>query len=222
MLTPPGMQGKQYRITGNAYPRLHRPNKRRKLLAVVAAVVVAGVLGWGTVQLIGVFGGKPTANAAVGCAGNGRAAARAATASAADAASASASAAPQAGLPAPSAITVNVLNSTNRPGLAAQTAAQLKQRGFKIGKIGNAPAALENKVTGSAQVIGGPSSDQVATVVGTEVPGAKATTDSRTDAAVDLVIGTGFKALATPQQASAALAAAAHPHPAASASPSHC
>jgi hypothetical protein len=219
MLTPPGMQGKQYRITGNAYPRLHRPNKRRKLLAVVAAVVVAGVLGWGTVQLIGVFGGKSKADAAVGCtskSGYGK------QANAADAASASGSGGPQAALPSPSAITVNVLNSTNRTGLAAQTAAQLKQRGFKIGKIGNAPAAMQNKVAGAAQVVGGPSSDQPATVVGTEVAGAKTATDARTDAAVDLVLGDTFKSLATPQQASAALAAAAHPSPTAQPSHAHC
>lgn len=211
MLTPPGLKGKQYRITGTAYPRLRRPHRRRRrVLAVVSAMVVIGVIGWGTVQLIGVFGGRTKASAATACGAKARPAA------------ASAAATPsQAALPQPGKITVNVYNATNRTGLAAQTANALKQRGFLIGKIGNAPAPLEGKVPGTAEIIGGPSSGQVETVVGTQVPGAKPSTDSRTDASVDLVIGTAFNALATPQQAAQALALAEHPAPTATAS-AHC
>ncbi len=43
MLTPPGMGGK-YRITGDAFPRMRRPRKRRRLvLAGVGAVVALGL-----------------------------------------------------------------------------------------------------------------------------------------------------------------------------------
>jgi hypothetical protein len=214
MLTPPGLKGKQYRITGSAYPRLSRPHRRRRrVFALIGAVVAIGVIGWGTVQLISVFGGRTRASAATT---NCRAKAHPAGANASAAANPS-----QAALPQPGKITVNVYNSTTRTGLAAQTAAAFKQRGFVIGKIGNAPAPLEGKVPGAAEIIGGPSSAQVETVVGTQVPGAQSTTDTRQDASVDLVLGNTFNALATPAQAAQALTAAQNPKPTATAS-AHC
>ncbi|WP_370149525.1 LytR C-terminal domain-containing protein [Streptacidiphilus sp. EB129] len=231
MLTPPGLKGKQYRITGTAYPRLSRPHRRRRhvLLALVGVLTLA-VLGWGTVQLFGVFGPKK-AGATAGCkrsvtANAGDAAHPSATPSAgASAASAATSALPAAvsagGVPKPSAITVNVYNATNRSGLAGQTAALLKQRGFLIGKIGNAPAALQNKLAASAQVTGGSTSGALMTVLGSEVAGAKPVVDARKDASVDLVLGNGFTALSTPAQAAQALAQATTPTPAPS-SANHC
>lgn len=221
MLTPPGLKGKQFRITGTSYPRLRRPSRRRRYtLLAVTGVTVLAVLGWGTAQLFDVFGGKKT-TAAVGCgrvstaAGSGDAAKPSASASASASPSASGAAVAAAigpgGVPLPKAITVNVYNATNHSGLAGQTAAQLKLRGFLIGKVGNAPVPLQNKVTGTAQVTGGSGSQALMTVVGSEITGGRLVTDTRKDSSVDLVIGNGFTALSTPAQAAQALALATKP-----------
>ncbi|WP_052439133.1 LytR C-terminal domain-containing protein [Streptacidiphilus jiangxiensis] len=248
MLTPPGLKGKQYRISGKAYPRLSRPGqKRRRVFQALGAVVALAVIGWGTVQLVAQFGAKkksPTAAAgqcvrpASAAAAGGDAAKASASphvsasgAAAAGAPGASASAGASAGatggavlplpsgMPQPSTVTVNVYNATGHAGLAGQTAALLRQRGFKIGKIANAPTALEGKITGAAQVTGAGGSKAAMTLVGSEVTGATTTTDTRTDGSVDLVIGNGFTALLSPAQASQALALAVSPSPAAGA---HC
>nr|WP_051725264.1 LytR C-terminal domain-containing protein [Streptacidiphilus jeojiense] len=242
MLTPPGLKGKQYRITGTTYPRLARPNtRRRRIVQSVTGVVVLAVLGWGTFQLVDVFGGGHKKTAAAGCTRTTTAAGSAGgtAAGSADKASGAASAAPSGSapvsaapvaaafavlvpgaIPKPAAVTVNVYNATNRPGLAGQTAAELKKRGFTIGKIGNAPAALENKVPGSAQITGGKAGAAMMTVLGTEVTGSHPVTDKRNDTTVDLVLGNGFSALATPAQAAKAVTLASRPSPSASAA--HC
>ncbi|WP_370131807.1 LytR C-terminal domain-containing protein [Streptacidiphilus sp. EB103A] len=243
MLTPPGLKGKQYRITGTTYPRLARPNtRRRRIVQSISGVVVLAVLGWGTVQLVDVFGGGHKKTAAAGCTRTTTAAGTAAgagTAGSADKASGAASAAPSGSasasaspvaaafaalvpgaVPKPAAVTVNVYNATNRAGLAGQTAAELKKRGFTIGKIGNAPVALENKVPGSAQVTGGKAGAAMMTLLGTEVSGSHPVTDKRNDTTVDLVLGNGFSALATPAQAAQAVVLASRPTPSATAA--HC
>ncbi|MFC1410877.1 LytR C-terminal domain-containing protein [Streptacidiphilus sp. N1-12] len=238
MLTPPGLKGKQYRVTGTAYPRLARPNHRRRLiLLAITGVTVLAVLGWGTSQLLDVFGGKKS-TAAAGCgtkvAAHGDSVPSGA-ASASPSAGSSAAAGTKAGagagasagagaalavVPKPTGITVNVYNATDRAGLAGQTAAELKKRGFTIGKIGNAPTALQHKVLGTAQVTGNSAAAKLMTVVGTEVTGAKPVTDLRKDTTVDLILGNGFTTLATPAQAAQALALATRPT--ATPSPAHC
>jgi len=248
MLTPPGLKGKQYRITGTAYPRLRRPHQRRRhVLLAVAGVLTLSVLTWGTVQLVGIFSGSRHTAAAAACI---RAATTRAVIPSSDSASSSGSAsgsgsadgltaptgppiAPPAtwasgaakaagaanGVAAPNGITVNVYNATGKAGLAGRTAALLKQRGFTIGTIGNAPAQLQNKVTGSAQVAGGSAGVKSMTVLRSEVAGAVPVTDKRKDASVDLILGNSFTALATPAQAAQAQALANAPAP----SPSgHC
>ena len=251
MLTPPGLKGKQYRITGTAYPRLARPNLRRRYTVFgILGVMVLAVLGWGSVQLFGVFGGGKADAAALACgtkataspssgasagasAGASGAAGPAAPGKAAASGSASGAASPATALvasfahltpghvPVPSTITVNVYNATDRVGLASQTAALLKKRGFVIGKIGNASAALQHKVLGTAQVTGNSAAAASMTVVGSEVVGAKPVTDLRKNTTVDLVLGNGFSgALATPLQSTQTLALAAKP--VAAPSPGHC
>jgi hypothetical protein len=236
MFTPPGLKGRQFRITGNSFPRLRRPHQRRRhILLAIAGVLTLSVLSWGTVQLVGIFGGDRKATAAATCvlrqgeaasgSGDGLAlvagpAPRASGSASAHArtvagASPAATAAAAAALPG-AGITVNVFNATDQSGLAGRTAALLKQRGFTIGRIGNAPAPLQNKVTGPAQVTGGRAGAKAMAVLSSEVTGAKPVTDVRKDASVDLVIGNGFTALATPAQAAQALAVASKPQPVAS------
>ncbi|GGT84333.1 membrane protein [Streptomyces coeruleorubidus] len=204
MLTPPGMGGK-YRIKGNKYPRMRRPRRRGRLVVLaVASAAVLGVGGWGTWQLVDVFTGGGTKASAAG--GGTDCAAR-------TKASPSPNATP---LPEPRAITVNVLNATTRSGLAKKTADELKKRGFKIGDVGNAPKQYDKKVKGPGVLLGPASAlDTALPVLGTQLPGAERRTEAaRKGAAVDLVIGDGFKELAKKPDADRALTKLARPEPA--------
>ncbi|GAA3393235.1 LytR C-terminal domain-containing protein [Streptomyces roseoviridis] len=202
MLTPPGMGGK-YRITGDVYPRMRRPHRRRRIvLGAAAAVLVLGAAGWGTLQLVDVFSGgdgKKTTTAA----GRG------------DCKPAPKATAQPAALPKPAQITVNVYNATPRSGLAKSTADELKKRGFAIGKVGNAPAAYDKKVPGAALLLGAPNASKGAfSVLGTQLKAATTKVDARTTADVDLIIGTAFKNLDPKAAADAALLALNKPKPA--------
>ncbi|MET7756611.1 LytR C-terminal domain-containing protein [Streptomyces sp. NPDC005389] len=201
MLTPPGMGGK-YRITGDVYPRMRRPHRRRRIiLASAAAVVVLGAAGWGTLQLVDVFSGDAGTKATAGKQADCKPVARA-------------TAPPAAALPKPAQITVNVYNATPRSGLAKTTADELKKRGFKIGKVGNAPAAYDKKVPGAGLILGATTATKgVFPVLGTQLAGATTKTDTRGTADVDLIIGTAFKNLAPKKTADAALVALTKPAP---------
>ncbi|MDV9188787.1 LytR C-terminal domain-containing protein [Streptomyces sp. SR27] len=201
MLTPPGMGGK-YRITGDVYPRMRRPHRRRRIiLAATAAVVVLGAAGWGTLQLVDVFSGDEGKKTTAGKQADCKPAAKATTA-------------PAAALPKPAQITVNVYNATPRSGLAKTTADELKKRGFKIGKVGNAPTAYDKKVTGAGLLLGATTATKGAfPVLGTQLKGATTRTDTRATADVDLIIGTAFKNLAPKTTADAALVALTKPAP---------
>lgn len=203
MLTPPGMGG-QYRITGDKYPRMRPPRRRGRLaFALVASAAVLGLTGWGTLQLIDVFtGGEKTSSAATEV-----------CPAAKPSVAASASAAAAKALPQPAKITVNVYNATRRTGLAKTTADELKKRGFRIGEVGNAPKEYDGKVKGTGLLIG-PASALHSTlpVLATQL----ASPEQRTDAAhkgqtVDLIIGTAFKGLTTPSDATRALTALTAP-----------
>ncbi|MDV5147100.1 LytR C-terminal domain-containing protein [Streptomyces sp. SBC-4] len=201
MLTPPGMGGK-YRITGDVYPRMRRPHRRRRIiLAAAASVVVLGAAGWGTLQLVDVFSGDEGTKTTAGKQADCKPVAKATTP-------------PAAALPKPGQITVNVYNATPRSGLAKTTADELKKRGFKIGKVGNAPAAFDKKVPGAGLLLGSPAAGKGAfPVLGTQLKGATTKTDTRGTADVDLIIGTAFKTLTPKTAADAALVALTKPAP---------
>lgn len=214
MLTPPGMGGK-YRITGNRYPRMRKPRRRGRLVFLaVASVTVLGVIGWGTWQLIDVFTGGRKASAA-GTGGDCQA-------KVSPAASPSATSAARA-LPKPGQITVNVLNATPRSGLAKQTADELKKRGFRIGQVGNATGQFDKKVKGAGLLLGPASSLNTSLpVLATQLAGAESRTDTRKGTDVDLIIGTGFKALTQQTAADQALTALTAPQPSATAPKKGC
>lgn len=107
-------------------------------------------------------------------------------------------------LPKPATVTVNVYNATDRAGLAARTAADLKTRGFGIGKIANDP--LGKSLTNVAEVRYGPAGKANAQLMVYYVPGATLVLDKRTDTTVDLVLGTKFKAVAPQKAVDTALA----------------
>jgi hypothetical protein len=214
MLTPPGMGG-QYRITGDKYPRMRRPRRRRRLvLAVVASTAAVSLIGWGTLQLIDVFSGGGEKTSAAG-----------------PKADCAARATPKPGpsaaakvLPEPGQITVNVLNATPRSGLAKETAEELRKRGFRIGDVGNATEEYDKKVDGPAILLGAKAAtDAALPVLGTQLAGAALKTDGRTKTTeVDFVIGTGFKSLTAKADADKALTALTAPDPAPTASPKDC
>ncbi|MEU5078145.1 MULTISPECIES: LytR C-terminal domain-containing protein [Streptomyces] len=199
MLTPPGMGG-QYRITGDKYPRM-RPSRRRGRLvaAAVASAAVLGLLGWGTVQLIDVFTGGSGGTTAAGRTADCRTKAAVAGTGQAPAARAES-------LPAPGRITVNVYNATPRSGLAKKTAEELRRRGFRIGKVGNAAKEYDKKVKGPGLLLGSPAAqDTSLRVLATQLSGASPRADARKGADVDLIIGDAFKTLTRQQTADKAV-----------------
>ena len=218
MLTPPGMGGK-YRIKGDRYPRMRRPRGRRRLvLGTVAGLAAAGLLGWGTLQLVDVFSGDGTPASASDS--DSRACA---TPAAAKNGAPSSASPPLKGAtaPKPKSITVNVLNATERSGLAQSTADELEKRGFKVGKVGNAPASLDKKVKAEGVLLAAPGAENTTRleVLGTQLEGADTKYDDRDGDEVDLVLGDGFKKLTPQKDAKDALAALSGTGPAASASP---
>jgi hypothetical protein len=229
MLTPHGMKGKQFRITGTSYPRLGPPpRKGRKVLMLVGSLLALSLIALGGVQLVNIFTGKAKHGLPQACA---HPSAGASAKPMAAPASPSVSASPGAlgtplpsvtAVPQPQTITVNVLNATDKNGLAAQTAAELKKRGFTVGKVGNAPSALQNKVPGAAEVVGGQSGAAAAALLGAQVSGAATMNDGRSDGSVDFVIGSGFSALLDQNAAATALAAALKPSPSPSPVPGSC
>jgi hypothetical protein len=215
MLTPPGMGGK-YRITGNRYPRMRRPrNRRRTVLASLAAVCALSLGGWGTLQLIDVFSGGTPASASDNTAkGKGKGCSTDAKAEGAGENGG------RTGFPKPDTIKVNVLNATDRSGLAQSTADELKKRGFKIGKVTNAPAEFDKKVKNTGVLLGasGSEGDARLKVLGTQFKDADTRFDDRKGEDVDFVIGDKYKKLAKAKEAEAARTALADPKPSASGS----
>jgi hypothetical protein len=198
--SPGEIGGKKFRVGAeDAYvPFRNRTKRRRKTLGIVlGGLLILGVGAYGLVNLVT----APEQNtAAAACkAGSARALAAAAPAPMAAVGSGASAGAAK--------FTLNVYNSTQRHGLAATTAAQLKSRGFVIGQVTNDP--LKANVSISAQVRGAKSQAAEERQVAAEVPGAQIQTDGRTDPSVDLVLGSGFTSLASTQQANAALQAAA-------------
>ncbi|WP_077060055.1 LytR C-terminal domain-containing protein [Streptomyces sp. MP131-18] len=214
MLTPPGMGGKKFRVTGDRYPRM-RPRRRRGRFAflTVAALATAGLLGYGTLQLIDVFSADD----------DGGRAPRAQAGPRPDqdcAPPANDERAPEAAdVPEPSAITVNVYNATGRTGLAQDTADALAERGFTIGDVANAPQDLDGQVQAPGLLLGETAAEEsgALTVLGAQLEGAEtgaprpAAEAADPASVVDLVIGEGFTELTAADEADRRLAAATVP-----------
>ena len=186
--------GKKFRVgAGDEYvPFRSRTKRRRRLIAAgVFGVLVLAAGAYGVITLVG---SDPRPASAVGC--------PARTGSNATSAALARGAAGGAAQLTVSQIKLNVYNSTNRKGLAAATAAELKKRGFTIDKVTNDP--LKANLTVAAEVRG--AAAPAMRMVAAEVTGAQLRADTRTDGSIDLVLGTGFTALASPDQVAAALA----------------
>ncbi|EST38776.1 hypothetical protein N566_05700 [Streptomycetaceae bacterium MP113-05] len=218
--------GGQYRIKGDRYPRMRRPRNRRKLvLAGLATAMVLGLIGWGSLQIVGVFAGNVDSAQAAGRPGDrcraedGKAPADEQTAASSGTAGKTGKADRTGGsstaLPKPQKITVNVLNATSRGGLAAKTAKELKKRGFALGEVANAPARLDHKVDAAGLFIGATGAETLTRmkVLGPQLDGAKTRHDERKSDDVDLVIGNDFTGLTDAKDAARAVEALAEPSP---------
>ena len=94
----------------------------------------------------------------------------------------------------PSSVTVNVYNAGGKAGMAAETARDLRSRGFTVKAVSNDP--LHKSVTGVAEIRYGPAGAKAAKqVVAKQLKGATLVKDGRTDASVDVVIGAKFSTL---------------------------
>ncbi len=103
---------------------------------------------------------------------------------------------PPAGELQPGDVTVNVYNATIRRGLANNTAAVLRQRGFDVSAVGNDP--LEAVIAEVAQIRAATADLPEVRLLLQHIPGAVVVADGRTDSTVDLVIGEAFVALGDP------------------------
>ncbi len=117
----------------------------------------------------------------------------------------SASSAAVTSVPAPSAVTVTVLNSTDRSQLAATTTDTLKKYGFTVGLPANDSSGAA--VAGVADIRYGPAGAAAATLLSYYFPGASLNAAQRTDDQVVVSLGTRFTAVATPSAVAQALAA---------------
>jgi len=113
--------------------------------------------------------------------------------------------------PTPADVAVNVYNATDRSGLAARTASDVRKRGFKVVTVANDP--LQRTIPGPAEVRYGTAGASESKLVLALVKGAKAVRDARPDASVDLVLGEKFKALAAPPKTPKPSATTATPSP---------
>ena len=93
--------------------------------------------------------------------------------------------------PARGSFTVNVMNATGKSGVAAEVAAGLSKRRFKLGGISNAPDSWY--VTQTAVVHHGAKGLDQALLAASQIPGAKLFEDSRSGTTVDVVVGLGYK-----------------------------
>lgn len=97
---------------------------------------------------------------------------------------------------APDTIAVRVYNATDRVGLAGQTAEGLTQRGFVIAETANYPVEI---TTGARIAFGEAGIAAAYTLAAHMDPGAPALVlDTRTDATVDLILGSTWSGLIDP------------------------
>jgi hypothetical protein len=156
-------------VVESAASRRHRRNRRTAIVLIVVAAALAAAFYYAASYL-----NRPRTPAATDCPTTDI----------------------TAGAPAalsPGQVTVNVYNATNRAGLAADTAKNVKARGFVVAAVANDPA--KKKIDGVGEVRFGPNGKPGAELVVALLDGVTPLQDTRADASVDLVLGNGFKAL---------------------------
>ncbi|MDT7706483.1 MAG: hypothetical protein QOG20_2090 [Pseudonocardiales bacterium] len=106
--------------------------------------------------------------------------------------------------PAPSGLTVQVLNASDQPGLAAKVGGTLKQLGFGVGTVSNAPQPTSQTVIRYS-----PDQAAAADLLAATVPSATTAPDPGATGVLQLVLGRSFdNVVRAPVQQAAAPAAA--------------
>jgi hypothetical protein len=121
--------------------------------------------------------------------------------------SGSSSTSPAAQLPAPSSVTVKVLNSTNRRGLAGAAQAALIKDGFHSPQDAANDTKHKNKIKGVAEIRFGPKGRDGATLLKYYFPGAKLLHIHAKRATVTVSLGKKFQHVASEKQVRAAMTA---------------
>ena len=106
-------------------------------------------------------------------------------------------------VPQPGAVTVNVLNSTDRAHLARTVAGTLRTRGFHVTGYGNDDPGIV--VNGVAEIRYGTKGNDAATLLSFYLPGATLVPTQRSDSGVVVSLGTKFTAVSTNAQAMTAM-----------------
>jgi hypothetical protein len=106
-------------------------------------------------------------------------------------------------VPQPGAVSVKVLNSTDRLHLARDVATAMGKLGFHVAGYGNDDPNVV--VNGVAEIRYGTKGAQSATLLGLYLPGATLMPSQAADALVTVSLGTKYKALATADQAKKAM-----------------
>lgn len=109
-------------------------------------------------------------------------------------------------LPAPSSITVAVLNSTTRSGIGAKARSTLINDGFRVPVAAkNDTATKRNKIKSTAEIRFGPTGKQAASLLRYYFPGAAMVTTTTKTATIVVSLGARYKQLATAAAVQAAL-----------------
>jgi LytR cell envelope-related transcriptional attenuator len=106
-------------------------------------------------------------------------------------------------VPQPAAVTVNVLNSTDRAHLARSVAGSLRKIGFHVTGYGNDDPGIV--VNGVAEIRYGPKGNDAATLLSFYLPGATLVATQRSDSGVVVSLGTKFHSVSTTAQARKAM-----------------
>ncbi len=93
----------------------------------------------------------------------------------------------------PSSVTVNVYNSTDIEGLAGTAAGQLRERAFVVAEVGNRSVDPTGM---TAIIVSGPDGKANAFTLQRTIPESVYVVDKRKGRTIDIVLGSGFSAIA--------------------------
>jgi hypothetical protein len=100
-------------------------------------------------------------------------------------------------LPAPASVTVQVLNATNRAGIAAKARTALAADGFNLPTQAGNDSRYHGKVAGPAEIRYGPKGKAGALLLRYYLPGAALVPNSTTSTTVVVSLGAKYTAVAT-------------------------
>jgi hypothetical protein len=110
-------------------------------------------------------------------------------------------------LPTPDAVTVRVLNSTDRAGIAGKAQAALVKDGFRSPQPATNDVRHHDKIKGVGQIRFGSKGKQGATLLQYYFPGARLVRTHSKRAVVTISLGKRYRRVASPQQVRAAMRA---------------